>query len=196
MPAAEQAQAARYLRADDRDRFLLGRLMLRELIAAETGLEPMAVGLSRDAHGRPFLPDDAGLDVNLSHSGDRVAAAIGRGLSVGIDVEQHRDGIDLAGVGRQVFTPNERAAILAAGAGAVAAFFRQWTLKEALVKALGRGFLDDPRRIEIRHAAGGLVTPVFVGPGTDDLGSGWSLQPLDCGDGHAGALAFRPRPVP
>ncbi len=92
-----------------------------------------------------------------------------------------------------MFTPHERAHILAAGSGSVAAFFRQWTLKEALVKALGRGFLDDPRRIEIRHETGGVFTPVFVGEGPDDLGSGWTLRLLDCGDDHTGALAFRPR---
>lgn len=193
LPDAEQAEAARYIRRDDRDRFLLGRLLLRETIASATGRAAADITLARDGNGRPFTPDVPEIDINLSHSGDCIAAVVGRGLSVGIDVELHRSGIDIAAIGRQVFTPHERAHILAAGSGSVAAFFRQWTLKEALVKALGRGFLDDPRRIEIRHETGGVFTPVFVGEGPDDLGSGWTLRLLDCGDDHAGALAFRPR---
>ncbi|MCY1667613.1 4'-phosphopantetheinyl transferase family protein [Rhizobium sp. SL86] len=194
LPAAEQAEAARYLRPDDRDRFLVGRLLLRDIIAAETALPLNAIILARDAHGRPCAVQDRRIDINLSHSGDRVVAAIGRDLSVGIDVEQHRAGIDFGAIGRQVFTPWETRLIAASGAAAVAAFFAQWTLKEALIKALGRGFLDDPRRLEIRPSDAGSFRPVFVGSDPDDVGGGWTLVAIDCGDGHAGALAFRPRP--
>ncbi|SIR32149.1 4'-phosphopantetheinyl transferase [Rhizobium sp. RU20A] len=196
LPDAERQEASRYLRAEDRDRFLLGRLILRDLIHTSTGLPVSAIVLKRDSHGRPFLPADPDLDVNLSHSGDRVAAAVGRGLRVGIDVEQHRTGLDIVAIGRQVFTPYERAVIAAAGSGALAAFFTQWTLKEALIKALGRGFLDDPRRIEIRREKDGIFQPHFVGSGPDDLGHRWRLQVLECGDHHSGALAFRARPSP
>jgi len=42
------------------------------------------------AHGRPSLKEGGGLDVNVAHSGGRIAIAVTRGARVGIDIEPLR----------------------------------------------------------------------------------------------------------
>jgi len=52
------------------------------------GCAPQALTISLTPHGRPYLPDHADIDFNLSHTTDRVALAVCRGGRVGIDIEQ------------------------------------------------------------------------------------------------------------
>jgi len=111
----------------DRDTFLQGRLMLRDL-AAELG-EPRAVidAICSDCggpHGAPVVRDSE-LRVTLSRCAEAVVVAGMRGRAIGIDVE-------LAGAD-------------AAGVGSIA----RWTSVEAVLKADGRGLRVDPDAVTI-----------------------------------------------
>jgi 4'-phosphopantetheinyl transferase len=162
LPPALHAEIVRYRRAEDRLARVAARLLLRHGLRMlglreHSGLE----GWRRTPSGRPYL-EDCPADFSLSHSGDRVAAALGRGCRLGIDVEFHRP------LDPQVFafllTPEEQARIAAAAAAAAgeddgtAAFLRFWALREAVLKADGSGFLvpdETIRAIGRGHYPGG-----------------------------------------
>jgi len=111
--------------------------MLRSVLGKEA-----AARVELSPFGKPFLPD--GPCFNLSHSGDKVVLIIGR-QEVGIDVELVTP--YSWAVVQKVFTEAEQAWL--SGQGTDEAFFRLWTGKEAIMKALGLGFRLPPESFEI-----------------------------------------------
>ena len=187
----EQAQLHRLQQPGDRDRFILGRGLARRLLAQVTGMHASALAFSRNSHGKPRLVGVEQIAFNVSHSGDLVAIAIGRNCDLGIDIERHRPELDVAALGRFIFTDAEMAAVQAGdGRARINGFFRQWVFKEALVKGLGTGLARDPKRFQIRSGAGEAIAE-FVGGEEDDVGQGWRLQPLAAPAGYSAALAVR-----
>jgi hypothetical protein len=71
------------------------------------------------------------------------------------------------------------------------AFFRLWTGKEALLKALGVGFSLDPREVELEFEPGGFRACTGQGPGT-----AWSIASLVIRDEGVGRRAWGAVAVP
>ena len=137
--ARETATALRYHRRQDAVRHVVGRALTRILLARELGIPKLTEEFSTNAWGKPVLPA-SGMEFSISHSGRFVWTAVSRAGAIGIDIERVDatvDYHDLAGI----FHPVECSAIRALPARAARdAFYRCWTRKEAVVKALGEGF--------------------------------------------------------
>ena len=136
----ETARSRRLVSADLRRRFVAGRARLRSLLADHVGRDPRALEFVHNEYGKPRLAEAPSAHFSLSHTGDMAMLAICDTLEVGADIERVRslDHLDLA---RRYFHPNEVAAIERSpdADGQRLAFFHVWTLKEAVVKALGKG---------------------------------------------------------
>jgi 4'-phosphopantetheinyl transferase len=139
----EQARLTHLTRALAADQFLLGRALLRTALGEQLGRDPRSLRLQRNADGKPALFDADGWHFNLSHSRDWVALALSRDGEIGIDVESSERRNDIDGIARRFFRPEESAWLQTLPeAHRRCEFFRIWTLKEATVKALGRGIAD------------------------------------------------------
>src|SRR5690606_3667987 len=127
---------------EDRAAFLVGRSLMRGLLARLLGLPPAEVPLRAGPHGRPELPPDAHPRIpsfNVSHTQGVVGFAVSR-TTVGLDVERFRRDPDPLALGAQVFSPEELTALRALDPGAQRERFRRlWALKEAYLKARGTG---------------------------------------------------------
>lgn len=150
---AERRRAARYFHPIDAARHLVGRAVARAVLGRALGAEWDAGEFALGVMGKPGLPG-YGIDFSISHAGRWVWAAFCRDAPVGIDVEELRlldDLGDLVGV----LHPAEAASIrLQAGEDArAAAFFRCWTRKEAVLKAVGEGLMRGPDSIQVRTDA-------------------------------------------
>lgn len=136
----EKARGRSFVTAALRHRFVAGRARLRSLLGAHLGLDPHTLVFAENAFGKPRLADRPSVHFSLSHSGDQAVLAVSNQREIGIDIECVRplDHLDLA---RRYFHPNEVSAIEAVKAAdeQLLAFFRIWTLKEAVVKAIGKG---------------------------------------------------------
>jgi len=188
---SERARVERFRQADDRRRFSLGRGLLRTMLGRRLGRPPASLVFSANLQGKPILADANGLAFNVSHSGDYVLVAVGYAAAIGVDVERWRPGLDLMGVGRQVFTAAELALIETAPDTQKAfRFFRQWTFKEAVAKASGLGLSLDVKRFEIEFPD---ELPHLVAHGAEELGaaSDWRLEPVALEAGYSAALAVR-----
>jgi 4'-phosphopantetheinyl transferase len=164
----------------------------RDWIAAVVACAPAAVTFERGRHGRPSLQLDGAptaLDCNWSHSGDRLAIALGEGVRVGIDIEHPRPRPRALELARRYFTAAEAEALAALPVALrEAAFLRLWCAKEAVLKAHGRGLAFGLDRLRF-EGLGGAVRLVETDPAlgaADD----WALQALDTG-GLVGVLAWR-----
>jgi 4'-phosphopantetheinyl transferase len=91
------------------------------------------------------------LQFNLSHCRLAVAVAIARGTAIGIDVEERRRPVDHDEIARRFFAESEVDMMSALGpAGAAVRFFELWTLKEAYLKALGKGLTRPLKSVVFR----------------------------------------------
>ena len=137
----ELEQAARFVHDIDAARHLAGRALVRRVLRNAFGQTAAAVFL-RTPQGKPFCPE-AGADFSISHSGVMVWTAFCRNAPVGIDVENARDIPDMADLTTQLH-PEECAALRCLPPHMLKqAFYRCWTRKEAVLKALGTG-LNQP----------------------------------------------------
>jgi 4'-phosphopantetheinyl transferase len=135
----EKAQANRYKFERDRNRFIIARSLMRRLLGEYLGLGPGEIRLEKNARGKPFLEGDP-LHFNLSHSGDKYILAASL-EPVGVDIEHFRYKADLAAMAELVFSPTELKH-WTASESKVLPFFRIWTRKEALLKAIGCGITE------------------------------------------------------
>jgi len=136
----EKARGRSFVAAHHRRRFVAARSRLRSLLGQHLGLDPEAIVFVLNAYGKPSVVQAPSVHFSLSHSGDQALLAVSDTLVVGADLEQVRplDHLELA---RRNFHRDEVAAIEGKPSESAQrqAFFRIWTLKEAVVKALGMG---------------------------------------------------------
>jgi 4'-phosphopantetheinyl transferase len=104
--------------------------------------------VERDKWGVPWAVVDGNLiPLSVSHTDGWAAAAAHPWIRVGIDVEQTRE--LPASFARYFLSPSEVAA-LGRWEDRRTALLAGWTLKEAALKALGRGLTVPPRTVLIR----------------------------------------------
>lgn len=192
LSSREIARAARYRRRARR-RFVARRVFLRRALGAHLGIPPGAVELRPGARGKPALVSPGGRrppDFNLSHSRGLALLAVAPRGPVGVDVERLRRIPDAEEIARRFFAPVEAEAVLAAEEEErMRSFLALWTLKEAVLKALGCGLSMPLDSFAVRATPGGSATLAWR-HGEEGRGEvGWSLRRLAPGDGWVGALA-------
>lgn len=155
---AEKARSRRFVTSVLQQRFIAARARVRALLGAHLGRDPRNLVFVENEFGKPRLSDQPGVHFSLSHSQDRALLAVSEGLEIGADLEGVRS-VDHLGLARRYFHRNEVAAI-ERHADPQQAFFRIWTLKEAVVKALGTGLLIplDEFEVSIEAAQPTMVT--------------------------------------
>ncbi|MFG1921393.1 4'-phosphopantetheinyl transferase family protein [Cryptosporangium sp. NPDC048952] len=176
----EQGRRAGYRREADRARFTVAASLLRVVSGAHLGIEPLRVAVTRSCpdcdrpHGRPVLPV-AGWECSVSHSGDRVAVAIGRTGALGVDVEEVSQRDD-AGLREMVLAADERGDD----------FVTYWVRKEAVLKATGEGLRVSLTEIAVTAPD---TEPALVRAHHPDLPSRTTLRTLTPGNGYRACLA-------
>jgi 4'-phosphopantetheinyl transferase len=138
----ERARAERFHFEVDRKRCILARALLRLLLGRSLGTFPHLVRFRHNDFGKPRLAPALHplVQFNLSHSGDLVLIALGRGRALGVDVEQIRMDVATENIAVRFFSDNERRGLASVPPVLQReAFFACWTRKEAYVKARGDG---------------------------------------------------------
>jgi 4'-phosphopantetheinyl transferase len=185
LTAAEVGRAERFVFRVDRNRFIAGRGLLRELLARYSGLAPAAVPIRTYSHGKPFLePQMAFSDVffNISHSQGAALLAFSSSGQLGIDIEKIRPDFGTEEIAQRYFSPAEIQELSALPPELQAeGFFHCWTRKEACVKASGEGLRIPLDSFSVSLTPG--QPAILKGA---DL-SGWSLYSIDPGAGFVGA---------
>ena len=127
---------------------------LRGLLFAAT--ERTDWRIERAPFGKPSIVDGRGRSgpaISLSHTKGLIAVAVAAEGAIGIDVEHHRTR-DFVALAEQAFGPAEQAEVAVHGAEA---FYRIWTLREAMAKATGEGLA---LAIHRRDLAENIVTGI------------------------------------
>lgn len=123
-------------------RHQLGRALAQHLLAQGT-LGPWSIETTEG--GKPIAVGEVEKYISISHTGSYVAAAMSAIGPVGIDIERRDRTRDFVGLAASAFGRAEAAAVAIEGASA---FYRIWTLREAISKATGEGLLAVVDRID------------------------------------------------
>lgn len=124
-------------------RYLI-KQMLQTVFFKERPLEEIT--LDYRTHGAPFVKGMPDIEFSLSHSNDYTAAACSTnpGQILGIDIEKIAEKPDQAFL-KTAFTDREIMAMPDDAAG----IFMHWTLKEAYLKYIKKGFNESLHKVEV-----------------------------------------------
>ncbi|MEP1215549.1 MAG: 4'-phosphopantetheinyl transferase superfamily protein [Marinobacter sp.] len=168
LTAFEQATVAAFS-GIRRQEYLCSRWLIRQALAGASGT---AGAECRPVDGRPVCSEHPpGWHLSLSHSHGYSACAVSDTPGLGLDIEPRSRHPHWQKVVRRWFTPSEQAWLL--NANHCEDFLKVWTLKEAWLKATGRGIAGNLQTLE--------VTPEFqlFGDREDD---GWMASAGLVGD--------------
>lgn len=145
----EQKKASSLRQEQDRIRFVTSRILLRSFLGRYLNYPADKLLFETGEHGKPYLclnnPNLPQVHFNLSHSGKFVALAFSTSSPVGIDIEKTRTNIHAETLIRRFFHPDEYSEFLKLREDEKQAFlFRRWTVREAFLKGLGKGFSMSP----------------------------------------------------
>ena len=191
LSADERARSDQFHFRQDRDRYIVGRGLLRSILGDYLAMEPQHLEFRYGPHGKPHLTGQRGgseLCFNLSHANGLAIYAITRNRSIGVDLEQMRAEVQHEVLAGQFFAPGEVADLRALPASKrEQAFFACWTRKEAYVKAKGGGLSIPLEHFEVSLQPGAPVRLVSAEEGPAEA-SRWSLRELNPVPGYAAAL--------
>lgn len=141
--------------------WMAGKVAVKKLAAAFTGINENLIQIMAKESGAPFLPDFPDISISITHSGRYAVAGIGlNNITVAVDIEKIETN-RMESVGRVAFSERELSALKGKGDTLHYTF---WTVKEAFLKFIGKGFAEGLKKVEFID--GGIV---HHGKRIDDL---------------------------
>ncbi|KAL6507742.1 hypothetical protein OROGR_023937 [Orobanche gracilis] len=199
LPPCERENVCRMQGEELRKSALLARALIRTTIARciaqlmlywfsvdqiNSHTNPRSLKFRKNSHGKPEVEwqiiknwRPPALHFNLSHTSSLVACGVTVDAQVGIDVEEKHRNIkhNILAFARRYFSKHEvqSLAVISDPRVQKMEFMKLWTLKEAYVKALGKGFSGAPfKTFTIRFegaAKGGFNTLEDLSPKVSEI---------------------------
>ncbi len=188
----ERLRWERYRYLGPRRRFGLTRAALRAILAGQLGCEIDEITFDTTDRGKPVAltgGTPASISFNVSHSGANGLIAHAPAGRLGVDVEERRPPRNLDMLIDSVLDDQERSACaLLPDPHKTDMFLRLWTIKEAIIKAMGIGHALDVSKVRAPAALlHGADSGMFR---SDEPHHGvWQLECLG-DDRFAAALAY------
>ncbi len=175
----EHKRANSYYQQKDRERFIVSRVALRQLLGKCLNHAPQDIVFSIGNNKKPYIQSATQpIHYNVSHSGNQILIAVSD-YEVGIDVEHTQADFDYEEIIPTCFSTLEAAHIRSSN-DPRHTFYLLWTRKEALLKATAKGVDDDLISIpslEGAHEVG--FTHVD-----------WAVRSFVIGDGYVGSVGY------
>ncbi len=135
----ECERVERYRIDKPKRQFAICRAALRGILADYLGIPSHEVRFQIGASGKPIMANNPAIHFNVTHSGNFALVAIAA-RRVGIDIEVLREVSNMDGLVERFFGHEEKETYRnLVEPQRSRGFFRAWTCKEALMKAVGTG---------------------------------------------------------
>ncbi len=143
----EIEKAMRYQQENDQNQRIISKAVLRILLNKYTKISPKAIRFSADQNKKPYFENDSAdqIHFNISHSGNYILIAIASN-PIGIDVEKIDTSFTWQNMSDSSLSKIE-ADFVENSANPSQSFYQLWTRKESLLKATGKGLVDDLAQI-------------------------------------------------
>lgn len=186
---AERAKAESMKNIGLRSQYIAVRGKLRMVLAQYTDIAAQNITYRIGDYGKPALAAIEDIHFNISHSGSKLIIAVAAEAMLGVDIEVWNAKRKLQKLADRCFSPQEiQAWELLQARQKISVFYRTWTIKEAFVKAVGRGMALglDQCVTEFAHGNRFLQVPKDFQPASD-----WQVIQLDLGDSVSGAVVIK-----
>jgi len=192
----ELMRAERFHFERDRNRYIIGRGVLRTIIGYYSGVEAGKLQFRYGRYGKPALADTFGKEAicfNLSHSQGLSLYAFTRDREIGIDIEHIRDIPEMEHIVEGFFSEREKVVFRALPESKrKEAFFHCWTRKEAFIKAIGDGLSCPLDQVDVSLTPDDPAKLLRI-KGDIKEAYRWSIQDLNPAHGIAASLAVEKR---
>ena len=195
----EVERADRFRFDKHRREFVLGRAVLRALLASYLGIaRPQETSFIYGLKGKPALAgaatpisDAAGsLRFNVSNSGELAVYAFTLDCEIGVDVEYRRRLAEIEGIAQRFFAPDEVSELMGLPEKERPdGFFNCWTRKEAYIKAVGDGLSLPLNSFQVTLRPGEAARMVTL-DGSAAAAERWTLHAFTSEPDYAGAIAY------
>ncbi|MBD3184087.1 4'-phosphopantetheinyl transferase superfamily protein [Candidatus Poribacteria bacterium] len=188
---SEINRAVKYRLDRDKNRFIVGRGILRDIIGRYLNMEPHVINFQYGKFGKPYLPDsysDKKIKFNLAHSRGIAIYAFVSEKEIGVDVECVREMPDVDYIADSFFSSPEVSALRSVSEDQKQeAFFNCWTRKEAYIKALGDGLTHSLDQFSVSLIPG--EEPKILEIKNSPNPEKWSLRAFKTEDNYIAAVA-------
>lgn len=190
----ELHRAKRFSLEIDQQRFIAARGTLRSILSRYITIDPGHLRFNYNQYGKPFLAPEFSsylLNFNLSHSESMALYAITRNMESGVDLEHVRCDFEYEEIAKRFFSINEVSILRTIPVEKkLEAFYRCWTLKEAYIKARGKGLSLPLDSFDVSFAPWEPPMLLITKEEPQER-SLWTLLELKPGLGYMGALAVK-----
>jgi 4'-phosphopantetheinyl transferase len=186
----EKDRANHFRRAEDRALFALTRGTLRRLLSEATSVSADKIAFAEGPYGKPRLAGTNGPHFNVSHSGCWALIGFSGSRDIGVDIEFMRAAggeLELAG---SFFSAAEYRSLEGLANGMLlSSFYKIWTCKEAVLKAIGAGISEHLKDFSVELTEDGYVIhpePNCFSPVLASV----AVRPVEVPEGYAGCYAL------
>jgi len=133
-----KSRASKFKFIEDIYQSLTGEILLRYGLQNKIGFNPDHLHFSYNSYGKPVLSGIENIDFSISHSGNWVIVGLSE-RAIGVDTERIHN-VD-TGIADLYFSEEECKIVKSCSdrRTLMETFYRIWTLKEAYIKAIGKG---------------------------------------------------------
>ncbi|XRJ97800.1 4'-phosphopantetheinyl transferase family protein [Latilactobacillus sakei] len=146
-----------FIQLDDKLRSLLSRKLAEHAVCNFANVQESSLSFGNDHNGKPVLLSHPYIHFNLSHCGDWIVCAVDE-RPVGVDIEKIVSwNLDTL----EIFCDSSEVNNLITNQYQNQRYFQYWTIKEAMLKKVGVGLLNDPREVFVSFLDNHQVTATF-----------------------------------
>lgn len=143
LDSEEQTKQQRFHFEKDRHQYLITRSCLKILLSRYCqDVQPQQWQFVKNSYGKPYIANKlpTPLFFNLSHTKGKIVIAVSASDCIGVDIEYQKRDAKIDDLAKTVFSPEENDYYNHLPSEEKQPyFFLLWTLKEAFIKALGKG---------------------------------------------------------
>lgn len=164
----EKLRADKFHFKEDRETWLFCHVLLRFVLAEKLTVDPSEIKIIIDKNNKPWLAENR-LFFNISHTREAFTFIISERGGIGVDMEKIDRNIDFRSIIETFFSVGEINFILEDPDKSRDRFFLLWTRKEALLKAIGTGLVDNLQDVEVFRNINFLKPVTFSSVKDDSL---------------------------
>lgn len=150
---------------EDKRRYLVSHIALRMILTYYTSIPMNLIQFEYNNYGKPYLSNYVALPLffNLSHTYNKALIGINN-TEIGIDIEYIENFSDFYEAGNIIFSDLEYKNFLALKNydEKLNYFYTIWTKKEAYLKALSIGLIDNLKEIHIGSETNSIIKNKFI----------------------------------
>lgn len=191
----EQEQHQKFYFDKHKHQYLVTRALVRNVLSKYLqGVPPEDIKFTTNKHKKPYVsPEQLAfpLQFNISHSDKMIVMAVSAGNEIGVDVEYLDRDNSVFDIAERFFTENEYQHLKALpDEQQNKRFFSLWTLKEAYIKACGKGLYIPLDEFWFSYPGANAIDIGFAASRNDDP-LNWQFWQIQSGKHHLVSIAVK-----